>query len=1563
MGFFDELKDFLTNQANKSAKTKKNRTVSNSNNKRKNTSTKKKNTQTKRGPVVIAGPKNKNTNKNTNKNKKNAPDKKQTVQRTTGAERQKELLEKRKQATSNSRRRQARQEASEQAKKNLQEVIKETTGNGREVKEKLKPDEREYKGANAKSMNATRNRNKQRRDAIPKAQEEIAERPAVLGFYNAANPLPVDIDEHFATKEARDKAKESKDTTAYKVSYGVTTAGGFLTGAGAGNAVTKNVLKNTAKAGAKKAVKRGPVQIARAKGKNVVKTTGKATIKKAPENTKAQKFVAGRVGDFVGSTPLNLKEAVKEGRQEDGSFDEKKAVESFAKNTALDFAVGGALEGAIAGAKVLKTKADANKFIKIKAKKDAGGKLTAEEQRFYTKAMGELQDDYVNKAGQKAVEEVRAKYDEPKKNIENTQKSETISTKSATGVDEIEVPKTAETKVEIPKTEEPKTAEQIKTNNPDPKKAVKDSERIKPEEVPRAKQTAVKLANQVDDDVAEIVEPWVREGYADKKVLQSQEQALEKATKELEDGRLYQNFMDSKVETDEHEFMARAQVLLTDLMKKAPESDEAADMLLKVMDKATEASSHAGRLLNATKLLLRNTPQGRVRTISKEVDRLNTKFADRLGGKKIELSEDQVNRILNATDDTIEDVAEQINKEVWDEIPATWFEKWNEIRHTSMLFNAKTHARNLLGNTVFYQGRLMSDSLEIVAYKIPAVRKRLENLGGKVDMVHVTRKELADNKEQLNKIFNENYKKSNSKNRYIESTRPDNSPIIKNKVGNKVVQTNYGLLEQEDLIAFRPEYKKSYIRWCKANDIPLDKLDSMTKKQKLQADAYAMKKAEYATFRDDSAFATKIVGLKQKTAGAKGKTVIGTAGYRAGNVALESMLPFVKTPVNILRRSVDYSPVGLLRGCVELSTAKTADNFMQGVHRMATGLTGTGIFALGAYLANKDLIMVKAGETSGDAYYDRDMGYQDHSLVLKFGDKEYSLTIDWLSPMQTSLFMGATAYNNMSEDGLSFVDICDSLVAMTGPMLDMSFMSTAKDTIEMFTEKAYRQGESDEPDWSGAVVKTLFGSIPQGYLNSFVPQIVSQTAQAMDSKQRDTRSTKEDPISSSWDSWGKKMINKIPVLRNKVLNPKLDRFGNDVETGNNIVTRLLNAYVNPSNTKEIKLTEMDKELIKIYNKLDDEEKKYFFYNFTGNPSYDLGDGKRMNYNELYKYGKEKRIQQTKLIEKMINSASYKNMTWQMKGDEVSKDHWISQTYADRKVYGDTYAAEKAVENSDTEKQAREEFLLMGGTDKSFVNAYLKKEETVNRCHDTSYNTKAIALVGMNDDRIMKAYGVWGEKAELAKEYFKKGGSTKEYSNAMCNVISKITSEEASVSYPNKAVAAAYYDINNRTKKAMGLDNQLANMGIGLKKFNYTLNSLKQVKVQALYEFDKDANNRLKKEEIVNYIESLGITDTVEKACLFRYFSSANNPYGDIPNFANMEYDDSNGSGSYSGRSRGSRSSGGSSSGTEQTWEEYLDDVFGKDRSKLKTSPVSSNKSALNDAYRKKVGKLVGNMRV
>ncbi|MCB6992447.1 hypothetical protein LI177_02980 [bacterium 210820-DFI.6.37] len=1143
-------------------------------------------------------------------------------------------------------------------------------------------------------------------------------------------------------------------------------------------------------------------------------------------------------------------------------------------------------------------------------------------------------------------------------------------------------------------------AEEVKSYNP--KEYYKSATKgITDEEVG---QHYAKLSKQImedvdgDENVFKSLELGEKKGIFGKVEGMSQEQAIKQATKEVEENfdDCFRRLMETTgIKQDPHLTEARARVLydkLADDIRTNGTNNDNINKVMKLMEKTNELASLSGRALNSVKMMLRTTPQGRLRVVDKEVKRLNDRFADRLKGKKLELSDDQIARIMRAeSDKEIEKVMEDINTEIWDEIPSTLFEKVNEIRHCSMLFNPKTHLRNLTGNEVFRQARHMSDGIEIGLNKL--LKNKIESLGGNVDMVKVARKEIKENDQYLNDMFDMAYKESGSVSRYIESYRPEGSKVVKSGVLNKPIQANYKLLEKEDQIVFKPEYKKNYVRWCKSHNIDLSDLGSMTKKQREAASKYAMERAEIATFRDASSLSNFITSKKSILAGKKGKTNIGTAAYRAGNMLLESQLPFVKTPVNVFRRAVDYSPISLVRATAELAKMKDVEVFKQGIHHLSTGLTGTGVCALGAYLCSKDFITLKAGNVSGDEYYDRDMGYQDFSLMFNVGGKEYSATIDWASPMNVSLFMGAQIYEEVSQrDNVTLTGLLKGIESISGPMLDMSFMSTAKDTVETFMEQAFRQGQGEETDFSGAVVQAIFGSIPQGYLSSFVPQIMSQTAQAFDSKQRDMRSTKEDPLSKSWESWERKMFNKVPGLRNYVLNPKLDRFGNDKETGNNIVLRMVNSFINPSNVKEIQFTDLDREIIKIYNHLptdtsdEKDAKKYFFYNFTGNPSYDLGDGKRMSYDEAYEYGKSKRREQTTVIENMVKAKSYKNMTWNMKSEEVSNAHWIGQAVADKNTYGYEYAA-KRIANTSWEKESFDAYKSLGGTDEKYVDFYINSKRMYTRAHNGSYDyyTKALAVAEYGDSMLAKAYDIHADKMENARAYLKKGGSVGEYSNAMCNVMSGIDKAGVSSSIKNMAISAADFVINSRTRKAMGLTKDKSNMGIGLKKYGYTYESLSKMKMDCKYNFDTDGSGSLNKGEVIDYVNSLGLKNDAEKACVFEYLYdySGANPWG-IPNFLNMSDDGSSRKSGYGSRygsgyrrrsgGRSGGSSGGSSSTAKSEWQKYVESMQGNietakvshSGTKLSGTKIKTSKSAIDasydDALRKAVVKLLAAQR-
>lgn len=1079
------------------------------------------------------------------------------------------------------------------------------------------------------------------------------------------------------------------------------------------------------------------------------------------------------------------------------------------------------------------------------------------------------------------------------------------------------------------------------------------------------------------------------EGFDDglfrKSPKMSQKEAREKVAnmaegKSIDD--MARQFIGMDYTSDPHLFGAMAEKILPELSKRVEAGDkEALKLLMEVSDHANSIVSHGASMTNAAKMWVKMTPIGRCKAMDSEIARLNKQYGDRLK-KPLELTDEQKALIYKAqTDEEIGRAVAQVTEQIWDEIPSTFWEKVNTARHIAMLLNIKTNLRNVAGNTAFASVRAMSNGLEYVITK--SMKKTLDKYGGNaVRATRVTSSEMKGAKTFLDKEFDLNY--SSNSNKYkdqFDMSRPEGKTVLESKVGSNVEKFTYWTLEKGDIAFFKPEYQKSYARYCKSKGIPLDKMSEMTELQRKQANIYAMREAEKATFRETTSASRALTKLKDKSATAKGKSVAGTVALRARSVALESAVPFVKTPINVFRQSVDYSPFGLLKSVNEMITFKKrgdVEALENAIHHMSTGLTGSGLTVLGAYLYSHGIVTTNAGDKSGDAYYDRDMGYQDYSLVI--GNK--SITIDWASPMQSSFFMGAQVYKMSEAKGMSGKEIMDGFLSLVSPHLDASFMSSAKDMMELFIQEA--DTSRDGGGIGSAILKTVGGSIPQNFISTLLPfsQLMSQTAGFTDDYQRDTRSTKEGTLEKSWDSWGKKMINRIPGLRQKYLNPKLDRRGRDVKSltaDSNVLTKFANAFINPSNVKQITLDDTDREIIKIYKGIDTStkegksSKKHFFYNFTGNPDYDLTNGKRMTYDEAYTYGKSSRGEQNNVIQDMLKASSYKNMTNQMKVDEIKSSYFIGQSTADMKTYGAKYACESL----NRDKDAYKKYEALGGKAKDFMNVYLGKEKLLARAHDTTWYTKALAIEaygGANKKNMRTAFEIKPDKVKLEREYLENHGSIKEYSNAMCKIVSTVNKSgilddrksqygTPEPSMAEKAVAAAYHNINNRTYKAMGLSVDQANMGIWFKDNGYSLKALDKIKDNGdmLY----DLGN---KDGVIEYIDSLNLKDNTEKACLFRYLSTANNPYGSIPNYLDMEDDSSGGSYGRRGYSRrGHRRGGGSGSGSSKnsnlpTWEEWVKQYITtgptSSKSSGSTAAVKTVDSYLSEAYRKKQRKLV-----
>lgn len=386
------------------------------------------------------------------------------------------------------------------------------------------------------------------------------------------------------------------------------------------------------------------------------------------------------------------------------------------------------------------------------------------------------------------------------------------------------------------------------------------------------------------------------------------------------------------------------------------------------------------------------------------------------------------------------------------------------------------------------------------------------------------------------------------------------------------------------------------------------------KQQKLEdkARVHAQEEALESTFREQNELADLF-----KNASKKGRKQDATVVQKAVGFMADATNPFAGTSSNILRQSVRFSPVGLAINTKNLSKAiKSGDvqAINTAVEKVAGGLTGTGVFALGVYLAQNEI-----GDTSWNPlswslqdsmsdsdtdYYQKSLGVQDYSIVVGSGDNRYSLTLDWLTPTVSALFMGGafgeiaktigdkTAYEgNYFDNTNSAVKVLSNVIQ---PVLETSMLDTFSDILTASTS-----------DSETNPVINITKSMTQSYISSFAPNLLRGVAKTLRPYEYShaTESTSDGGKQS--EKWFNNLKNGFRIDDGG--DAKTDVWGNVSGKRGNILVSAFNGLANPANVKKVTLDKTDQENIKLYNQLnkaDNSNAKYAlpqtYYKTTAN---------------------------------------------------------------------------------------------------------------------------------------------------------------------------------------------------------------------------------------------------------------------------------------------------------------------------------------------------------------------------
>lgn len=740
-----------------------------------------------------------------------------------------------------------------------------------------------------------------------------------------------------------------------------------------------------------------------------------------------------------------------------------------------------------------------------------------------------------------------------------------------------------------------------------------------------------------------------------------------------------------------------------------------------------DAAHDSAQMVQAMNLMNRLTPEGRLLTLRRLVDKMNDRAARQnraprqntpgsgdVEGARVDyidkvtgftLSDELATNYLMAETDAERAAAwDAITTSIADQIPSTFREKANFWRYTSMLTNPTTHIRNIMGNAIQLGARKIKDGIGTAIE-----RAVIKDQSQRTKAVNVDKDLKAFAKGQ----YETDQSAAMGSGKYSDATAAGIEREIQSKrkmfrgedVLSRAVQgigdLNSRALDYEDVIFNRAAYVDSFAQALQAKGVTAAEAHAGTRAADVEAArAYAIEEAQKATYRNTTALSEAL--SKRGRYDASDNIV-----ERGISFVTDALLPFRKTPANILTTGLDYSPVGIVKSVKEALWDVRRGNCTaaDAVDSLASGLTGTGIFALGAYLAAEGLLHIRAGDDDKEEAFEKSMGGQDYAIQI--GDKSY--TLDWALPAAMPLFAGAATMKSVQKGGGTFGSFVDAIKNIGSVIWETSMLSSLNDLISYWSY-------ADDP---GAY---LISKAASSYAGQYIPTIGSKVASVFDDTVRKSYVEKgSGQVASDVNYFLQGAAKKVPGARNQ-LQPMVDMWGNEVSNGS-APERVFQSFLSPGFLKAQDNSPATQEIRRLAKATGDST----VYPAAAEKSYTVkGDTRTMTGEEYTRYAKAMGQTRKELVEAAVKLPAYKSMSNAEKVDYIQNVYKYSRETARQQVDPKYEPSAKWIENAKTSKRdigvSTGEFLALYqkyGSEKMSGKAY----EKVKQAHDAGLSPK------------------------------------------------------------------------------------------------------------------------------------------------------------------------------------------------------------------------------------------------
>lgn len=740
-----------------------------------------------------------------------------------------------------------------------------------------------------------------------------------------------------------------------------------------------------------------------------------------------------------------------------------------------------------------------------------------------------------------------------------------------------------------------------------------------------------------------------------------------------------------------------------------------------------DAAHDSAQMVQAMNLMNRLTPEGRLLTLRRLVDKMNDRatrqnrtprqstagsgdvegarvdYIDKVTG--FTLSDELATNYLMAETDAERAAAwDAITTSIADQIPSTFMEKANFWRYTSMLTNPTTHIRNIMGNAIQLGARKIKNgigtAIERAVIKDPSQRTKAVNVDKDLKAFAKVQYET----DQSAAMGSGKYSDATAAGIEWEIQRKRkmfNGEDVLSRAVQSIGDLNSRALDYEDVIFNRAAYVDSFAQALQAKGVTAAEAHAGTRAADVEAArAYAIEEAQKATYRNTTALSEAL--SKRGRYDASDNIV-----ERGISFVTDALLPFRKTPANILTTGLDYSPIGLGKGIKEaLFDVKSGKcTAADAVDSIASGLTGTGIFALGAYLAAEGLLHVRAGDDDKEEAFEKSMGGQDYAIQI--GDRSY--TLDWALPAAMPLFAGAATMKSVQKGGGTFVSLVDATKNIGSVIWETSMLSALNDLISYWSY-------ADDP---GAY---LISKAASSYAGQYIPTIGSKVASVFDDTVRKSYVEKgTGQVASDVNYFLQGAAKKVPGARNQ-LQPMVDMWGNEVSNGS-APERVFQSFFSPGFLKAQDNSPATQEIRRLAKATGDSA----VYPAAAEKSYTVkGETRTLTGEEYTRYAKTMGQTRKELVEAAVKLPAYKSMSDSEKSDYIQNVYKYARETARQQVDPKYEPSDKWIENAKTSKRdigvSTGEFLALYqkyGSEKMSGKAY----EKVKQAHDAGLSPK------------------------------------------------------------------------------------------------------------------------------------------------------------------------------------------------------------------------------------------------